>query len=48
MRREMIGAAARDVSVDVAHTVAGFEHLLGGVDHDRSSEVGSIPVTRRC
>jgi hypothetical protein len=48
MRREMIAAAARDVPVGVANAVAGSEHLLAGVDHDRSSGVGSIPVPRRC
>ncbi len=48
MRRKMIGGAARGLPAGVAHAVAVSEHLLAGVDHDRSSGVGSIRVVRRC
>jgi hypothetical protein len=48
MRREMIGGTPRGLPAGVAHAVAGSEHLLAGVDHDRSSGVGSIRVAGRC
>ena len=48
MRREMIGGAARGLPAGVAHAVAGSKHLLVGVDHDRSSGVGSIRAARQC